>query len=183
VRNRRCRPAVLLDRDGVLNVDHGYVHAAHQIEWVAGAKEAVKLLNDLGYYAFVVNNQAGVAKGLYEEEAVGFLHHWMAEELAACGAAIDDWRHCPFHPEGSVAAYRQSNPWRKPSPGMLLDLFASWPIERRGSFLVGDKVSDIEAAEAAGVPGYLFRGGNLVDFLRERLPGSREAFTEVVGSW
>ena len=181
VPNQRRRPAVFLDRDGVLNVDHGYVHAAHQVKWIAGAKEAVKLLNDRGYYAFVVTNQAGVAKGLYEEEKIGILHRWMAEELATCGAAIDDWRHCPFHPEGSVAGFRASHPWRKPSPGMLLDLFSSWPIERNGSFLVGDKLSDIEAAKAAGVPGYLFRDGNLEAFLRERLPAPRDALTEVAG--
>jgi D,D-heptose 1,7-bisphosphate phosphatase len=169
VPNQRRRPAVFFDRDGVLNVDHGYVHDPRQVEWARGAKDAVKLLNDSGYYTFVVTNQAGVAKGLYEEEAIASLHRWMAEELAVSGAAIDDWRHCPFHPEGSVAAYRGDHSWRKPNPGMLLDLLDRWPIERRGSFLIGDKVSDIEAAEAAGIPGYLFPGGDLADFLREPL--------------
>jgi D,D-heptose 1,7-bisphosphate phosphatase len=167
--SRRRRPAVFFDRDGVLNVDRGYVHAPHQVEWVPGAKQAVKLLNDAGHYAFVVTNQAGVAKGRYEEEAIETLHRWMAEELAAEGAAIDDWRHCPYHPEGSVAAYRVAHPWRKPNPGMLLDLLARWPVRQYGSFLIGDKISDIEAAEAAGVPGYLFEGGDLAAFLRECL--------------
>ncbi len=169
VPNQRRRPAVFFDRDGVLNVDRGYVHAPDQIEWVEGAKAAVKHLNDSGYYTFVVTNQAGVAKGFYEEKAIGGLHRWMAEELAASGAAIDDWRHCPFHPEGSVTAYRAAHPWRKPEPGMLLDLFDRWPIERKGSFLVGDKASDVEAAEAAGLPGYLFPGGDLAAFLRKPL--------------
>ena len=169
VPSQRRRPAVFLDRDGVLNIDHGYVHAAHQVAWVRGAKEAVKLLNDAGRYVFVVTNQAGVAKGLYEEQAIEALHRWMAEELAAEGAAIDDWRYCPYHPEGSVAAYRAAHPWRKPNPGMLLDLLERWPVEREGSFLVGDKISDIEAAEAAGMPGYLFEGGDLTAFVRERL--------------
>lgn len=174
VKRRLRRPAVFLDRDGVLNLDHGYVHAPHQVDWVRGAKQAVKLLNDAGRYVFVVTNQAGVAKGLYEEQAIGTLHRWMAEELAAEGAAIDDWRYCPFHPDGSVAAYCAMHPWRKPAPGMLLDLMERWPVERKGSFLVGDRLSDIEAAEAAGVPGYLFEGGDLAAFLRERL---REAPT------
>ena len=178
VKSRLRRPAVFFDRDGVLNLDHGYVHTPHQVGWVRGAKEAVKLLNDAGRYAFVVTNQAGVAKGLYEEEAIETLHRWMAEELAAEGASIDDWRYCPFHPDGSVAAYRAAHPWRKPSPGMLLDLLARWPVERKGSFLVGDKISDIEAAEAAGIPGYLFEGGDLAAFLRERLRlGRSEAAT------
>jgi D,D-heptose 1,7-bisphosphate phosphatase len=168
VASRRRRPAVFLDRDGVLNIDRGYVHASHQLEWVEGAREAVKFLNDAGYYVFVVTNQAGVAKGLYPEEAIARLHGWMAEELAAAGASIDDWRYCAFHPDGSVAAYRKAHPWRKPSPGMLLDLFDHWPIAREGSFLVGDKATDIAAAEAAGVEGFLFEGGNLKAFLQER---------------
>ena len=174
VPKHRRRPAVFLDRDGVLNLDHGYVHAPYQVEWVRGAKQGVKLLNDAGYYLFVVTNQAGVAKGLYREETLGALHRWMAEELAAVGASIDDWRYCPYHPEGSVAEYRRVHDWRKPNPGMLTDLIAHWPIERKGSFLVGDKVSDIEAAEAAGIPGYLFEGGDLGAFLQERLQIGQE---------
>ncbi len=175
VPSRLRRPAVFLDRDGVLNLDHGYVHAPHQVEWVRGAKKGVKLVNDAGYYLFVVTNQAGVAKGHYGEEAIGTLHRWMAEELAAFGASIDDWRYCPYHPEGIVAEYCLAHDWRKPAPGMLTDLFAHWPIERQGSFLVGDKVSDIEAAEAAGIPGHLFEGGDLAQFLRERLQTGQEA--------
>lgn len=167
------RPAVFFDRDGVLNLDRGYVHAPNQVEWVRGAKRAVKLVNAAGYYAFVVTNQAGVARGLYPEEAVEALHRWMAEEFAAAGAAIDDWRYCPYHPQGSVAAYRAAHPWRKPSPGMLVDLLQRWPVRLEGSFLVGDKISDIEAAEAAGMPGCLFEGGDLAAFVRERLRQSK----------
>jgi D-glycero-D-manno-heptose 1,7-bisphosphate phosphatase len=160
----RKRPAVFLDRDGVLNIDHGYVHAPGEIDWVEGARETVKFFNDAGYFVFVVTNQAGVAKGHYEESAIGVLHGWMAEQLAEVGASIDDWRYCPFHPEGSVAAYRAAHGWRKPNPGMIEDLFAHWPIERDGSFLIGDKESDVQAAEAAGMPGHLFRGGDLMAF-------------------
>lgn len=174
-RRRGSRPAVFLDRDGVLNLDHGYVHAPQQIQWVEGAKEAVKLFNDKGYYVFVVTNQAGVAKGYYGEEAVGALHRWMEREMAKVGAAIDDWRYCPFHPEGVVAAYAQAHHWRKPAPGMILDLLARWPVEQRGSFLIGDKTSDIEAAKAVGIPGYLFRGGDLLAFSREKLAAVAKA--------
>ncbi|MBV9286502.1 MAG: HAD family hydrolase, partial [Hyphomicrobiales bacterium] len=174
-RGRLVRPAVFLDRDGVLNVDRGYVHAPDQIEWVAGAKETVKLFNDKGYYVFVVTNQAGVARGRYEEEAVGALHRWMARELASSAASIDDWRYCPFHPAGSVAAYAAAHPWRKPEPGMILDLLARWPVKRSGSFLIGDKTSDIEAARAAGIPGFLFEGGDLLAFARQRLAQIEEA--------
>ncbi len=161
----RRRPAVFLDRDGVLNLDHGYVHAPERFDWTPGAKQAVKRLNDAGYYLFVVTNQAGVAKGLYGEAEVVDLHRWMARELASVGASIDDWRYCPYHPGGIVEAYRARHDWRKPKPGMILDLLDQWPVEREGSFLIGDKASDIEAAAAAGLPGYLFPGGDLLAFL------------------
>ena len=170
VSRRRRRPAVFLDRDGVLNVDRGYIHTPEQIEWIAGAPEAVKRLNDAGYYVFVVTNQSGVARGLYGESDVVALHRWMARELSASGASVDDWRYCPFHSEGRIEAYRAAHPWRKPSPGMIIDLFEHWPVERDGSFLIGDKPSDIEAAAAAGLPGHLFKGGHLVDFLQSIRP-------------
>jgi D,D-heptose 1,7-bisphosphate phosphatase len=177
VPKQRRRPAIFLDRDGVLNIDRGYVHAPDQVEWVPGAKEAVKLVNDAGYYVFIVTNQASVVKGRYPEEAIGALHRWMAQELVKAGASIDDWRYCLYHPEASLVEYRSAHPWRKPSSGMLLDLFAHWPIEREGSLLIGHKVSDIEAAEAVGVPGHLFEGGDLTAFLRSvlRMGKSRQS--------
>jgi D-glycero-D-manno-heptose 1,7-bisphosphate phosphatase len=167
-RSRRRRPAVFLDRDGVLNVDRGYVHAPDQVEWVPGAKAAVRACNVAGYYVFVVTNQPGVAKGMFGKEVVEHLHRWMGEQLRAEGAWIDDWRYCPFHPEASVAPFRAAHPWRKPNPGMLLDLLDHWPIEKSGSFLIGDKITDIQAAMSAGIAGYLFEGGNLMEFLREK---------------
>jgi D-glycero-D-manno-heptose 1,7-bisphosphate phosphatase len=163
----RHRPAVFLDRDGVLNINHGYVNAPEQVEWVRGAKEAVKLLNDAGYYVFVVTDRAGVAKGRYGG-AVGTLHRWMARELAAAGASIDDWRYCPFHPQGSAAAFRAERHCRKQNQRILLDLFEDWPIKREGSFIVVDKMTEIEATKALGVPGYLFAGGDLATFIKSK---------------
>ena len=161
------RPAVFLDRDGVLNHDDNYVGSPDRFRWIDGAKDAVRLLNDRGYYVFVEPNQAGVARGHYDEESVGTLHQWIGEELRSEGAAIDDWRYCPFHPEGSVERYRSKHPWRKPEPGMILDLMESWPVDREYSILIGDKESDCEAARAAGVRSYLFTGGNLRDFVAD----------------
>ncbi|WP_454917522.1 HAD-IIIA family hydrolase [Xanthobacter sediminis] len=162
---RRRRPAVFFDRDGVLNVDTGYPHAPADITWIAGAKDAVKRFNDLGFYAFVVTNQAGVARGYYPEGDVARLHAWMSEELRAVGASIDDWRYCPFHPEGTVARYTGAHPWRKPAPGMLLDLLAHWPVDTAASLLIGDKASDLQAATGAGIAGHLFTGGDLRTFV------------------
>ena len=159
------RPAIFFDRDGVLNADYGYVHSSDKLEWIAGAKSAVKILNDAGYYVFVVTNQAGVAKGYYKEECVSVLHQFMNRQLIDCGAYIDDWRYCPFHPEAVIPQYKAAHSWRKPEPGMILDLLRAWPIVRDRSFLVGDKQSDIAAAHAAGIDGYLFNGVNLNELI------------------
>ena len=159
------RPAAFLDRDGVLIEDTGYPHDPAAVRWVAGAPEAVARLNREGFFVFVVTNQSGVARGLYPEAQVGALHRWMAARLAEAGARVDAWEHCPHHPDAPLAAFRRDCRRRKPAPGMVEDLLRAWPVERAGSFLVGDKPSDLAAAAAAGLPGHLFPGGNLADFL------------------
>ena len=167
------RPAVFLDRDGVLNVDVGYAHRPEQIEWLPGAHVAVAHLSALGYLVFVVTNQAGVARGYYDEAAVTGLHRWMAAELAASGGRVDDWRYCPTHPDGTVAGYVRTDPWRKPEPGMLLDLMRHHDVDVAGSFLIGDHDSDVEAARRAGIDGYRFDGGDLLVAVTHILAGRR----------
>jgi histidinol-phosphate phosphatase family protein len=171
VPTRLRRPAVFLDRDGVLNEDTGYVHGPADWRWRPGALEAIRLINDAGYYAFVVTNQAGVAHGYYDEAAVDRLHRWMRRELAAIGAHVDDVRYCPFHPEAAVKQYRRISDWRKPGPGMINDLLASWPVDRERSFVIGDRNTDIQAAQAAGLRGYLFDGGDLALTVRSFIDG------------
>lgn len=166
---RLRRPAVFFDRDGVLNVDKAYVHRIQDFEWVPGAREAIKLCNDLGYYAFVVTNQAGVARGYYGIDDVHRLHDWMSAELAAIGAHIDDFQYCPYHEDGTVEAYRRASDRRKPAPGMIVDCLEAWPVRIEGSLLVGDNNRDIVAADAAGIPGHLFGEGDLAAFLRPLL--------------
>ena len=163
---RSRRPAVFLDRDGVLNVDVGYAHRPDQIRWIPGALDTVAHLTALGYLVFVVTNQAGVARGYYDEPAVVALHLWMAARITAAGGRIDGWRYCPSHPDGVVDGYVRVDPWRKPEPGMLLDLLACHDVDVDGSFLIGDRDSDLEAARRAGIAGYRFDGGDLLAFAR-----------------
>ena len=170
---RERKPAVFLDRDGVLNVDHGYVARREDFQWVVGAVAAVRALNEAGYYVFVATNQSGIARGLYAVEDMYKLHEFMTDELARVGARIDDIRFCPFHPEGTIDAYRRASEWRKPGPGMILDLMERWPVDRERSALIGDKEADMEAARAAGIRGLLFTGGNLEDFVRREVLAKR----------
>jgi len=167
------KPAAFLDRDGVVNFDDGYVGTRERFRWIPGAAAAIQKLNEAGYFVFIASNQSGVARGLYSEQQLNELDSWMRAQLAADGARIDDVRYCPFHPDGSVAAYRRDSDWRKPAPGMILDLMRLWPVERAGSFLIGDKPSDMQAAQNAGITGYLFSLGNLADFVAQCLSNQR----------
>nr|WP_321360560.1 HAD-IIIA family hydrolase [uncultured Hyphomonas sp.] len=158
----RVRPAAFLDRDGVLNEDQGYTYRVEDLTWMPGAREAIRLLNDRGYRVIVVTNQAGVARGYYEEEAIGVFHAGMQAQLAEAGAFVDAFYHCPFHADGTVPAYTvEDHPDRKPNPGMILRALSDWQVNRNASFLIGDKPSDMEAARRAGLPGHLYKGGDL----------------------
>ena len=166
------RPALFLDRDGVLNEDQGYVHRWADFRWIPGAREAVAAFNRAGWLVIVVTNQSGVGRGYYTEADMHGLHAQMAEELAQAGARIDAFYFCPHHPEAADECYRHPDPPdRKPNPGMILRALAEWPIDRDRSLLVGDKDSDIEAAQRAGVRALRFTGGDLAAFLAaEGLP-------------
>jgi D-glycero-D-manno-heptose 1,7-bisphosphate phosphatase len=160
------RPALFLDRDGVLNEDRGYVSRWEDFAWVPGAREAVAAFNRAGWLVIVVTNQSGVGRGYYTEADMHALHARMGEELARAGGHIDAFYFAPHHPEAPVESYRHPDPPdRKPNPGMILRALSEWSIDRACSVLVGDKTSDMEAATRAGIRGLLFQGGDLKRFL------------------
>lgn len=171
VRTATVRPAAFLDRDGVLNVDHGYVYRPEQLEWIDGAPEAVRILNEAGYYVFVITNQSGIARGLYDETDLKTFHAHMQENLAAQGAHIDAFYYCPHHPDGSVKAYSLRCHCRKPGTGMLEQAASEWPIDIARSFLIGDRDNDMSAAAAFNIFGIKFNSqtDNLPTLVRREL--------------
>ncbi len=159
-----ARPALFLDRDGVINVDRNYVCRVEDFEWIAGAQDVIRRFNAMGWWVFVVTNQSGIARGYYTEEQMQALHDWMNAELARSGARIDRIYHCPFHEDGVIPRYTKDSYDRKPRPGMLIRAMTDFPVIRERSFLIGDKQADLDAAKSAGVRGFLFAGGDLSAF-------------------
>lgn len=145
------RPAAFLDRDGVLNVDHGYVSRAADFQWLPGVIPALRRLQQAGFVLVVVTNQSGIARGYYSQQDFDLLSAHMLAELAAHGVAAPAVYACPHHPQALLAAYRQDCNCRKPRPGLLLQAVADLHINLAASCLFGDKPSDIAAGRAAGV--------------------------------
>jgi len=141
--------AVFLDRDGTINIEKEYLYQAAEFEFIPGAPEAIKLLNQGGFTVVVVTNQSGVARGYYTEEDVHNLHRHIAVELARSGAHVDEWLYCPHHPSGR-GSYALPCNCRKPLPGMLHEAAARHNINLEESTMIGDKLADIEAGRAAG---------------------------------
>ena len=151
------RKALFLDRDGVININHGYVHTPDTTDWVPGIFELVADAHARGHVCIVVTNQAGIGRGLYDE--AGFLAYtaWMHAQFASRGTPLLATFWCPHHPEAGICDYRVDCDCRKPRPGMLLDAITRFDIDPLRSLMVGDKQGDLDAAAAAGVPARLLR--------------------------
>ena len=147
----RLRPAVFIDRDGVINEERNYVHQISEFAFLPGAIEGLKKLQDLGYALVVVTNQAGIAKGFYTEADFERLTNHMLQKLLKDGVKISGVYHCPHHPNGVVTKFTVFCECRKPRPGMLLRAANDLGVLMEKSILVGDKISDIEAGFAAGI--------------------------------
>ena len=151
------KKAVFFDRDGVLNQDKGYTHRIEDLVWIKGAKKSIKFLKDKGFMVIVVSNQSGVSRGYFFEKDVKKFHNFMNLQLKkTTGATIDDFFYATDHPSNI-------NSRRKPNPTMLIEAIDKYKINKKKCFLLGDKKSDTLAAKKAGIPGFLFKGGDLFD--------------------
>ncbi|MGB0894352.1 MAG: D-glycero-beta-D-manno-heptose 1,7-bisphosphate 7-phosphatase [Parashewanella sp.] len=144
--------AVFLDRDGVINVDHGYVHKVDDFEYIEGVFEACKQLKEMGYKLVVVTNQSGIARGMYSEDDFHTLTEWMDWNFVDKGVELDGIYYCPHHPEKGLGEYKQDCDCRKPKAGMLEAAAKFLKIDFSQSIMIGDKHDDMLAAAAAGVP-------------------------------
>lgn len=145
------RPALFLDRDGVINVDHGYVHRPKEFEFVEGIFELVATANGAGYLVVVVTNQAGIGRGFYSEEQFYALTDWMKTKFSERGGQIDSEYFTPHRPTEGLGIYRQDCECRKPAPGMIFAAMRDFDIDLSKSILVGDALKDVQAADAAGI--------------------------------
>ncbi len=148
---RGLRPAAFIDRDGVINAELGYVWRIEDFHLLPGAVDGLRQLARCGYALVVVTNQAGIAKGRYDEAAYQKLTAHMRGLLAAQGAALAGVYHCPHHPQGTVPAYTRECDCRKPAPGLLLRAARELGLDLARSVLVGDKTTDTQAGRAAGL--------------------------------
>lgn len=147
-----CR-VIFLDRDGTMNREVNYLHRPEDLELLPGAAEAVRRFNEAGYQVIVVTNQAGVARGYYTEQDVAALHEYMNGVLKRSGAHVDGFYYCPHHPEYGIGAYRTVCHCRKPETGMfeMAERQFKEGINKAESYMIGDKLLDVEAGRRYGV--------------------------------
>ena len=151
--------ALFLDRDGVINIDSGYVHKKENFIFLEEIFEVVSYANKNGYLVIVITNQAGIARGLYTEDEFHLISEWMKKEFNKKNCNIDDIFFSPYHPEHGKGKYKLNSILRKPSPGMLIMAKQKYEIDMKSSILIGDKITDIQAGNRAGV-GTLILYGN-----------------------
>lgn len=155
------RKALFLDRDGVINVNHGYVHTPERTEWVPGIFDLVAAAQRSGYLVVVVTNQAGIGRGYYDEDAFLRYTAWVHAQFAAKGTPLLATYWCPHHPDAGLGSYRAACSCRKPEAGMLLGAMHAFDIEPGASLMLGDSETDLKAARAAGVRARLVPGDRL----------------------
>lgn len=143
--------ALFLDRDGIINVDKDYVYRVEDFEFINGIFELAAAARHQGYLIVVITNQSGIGRGLYTEEDFNHLTRWMTAEFAKREIAIAGVYYCPFHPQAGTGIYKRDSFDRKPNPGMILRARDELDLDLANSALIGDKLSDMEAGQVAGV--------------------------------
>ena len=146
----RGRKALILDRDGVVNREKGYLYRAAEVEFLPGVWELCREARDKGYVIVIVTNQSGIARGFYSEDDLRALMEWMGERFVEQGVEMAAYYYCPHHPEGT-GEYKKECWERKPAPGMLLRAAEELHLDLGRSVMVGDRCSDVRAAHGAGV--------------------------------
>lgn len=153
------QPAVFLDRDGVVIEDSHYLGDVRRVQLIPGSAEAIAALNRAGWPVVIVTNQSGVGRGLFTEADVEDIHSHITELLWGYGAKVDAFHYCPHHPEAEVPAYRKACACRKPQPGMLVQAAEDLGLDLAASWMIGDRVTDLEAGAAVGCRTVLLRSG------------------------
>lgn len=164
---------IFLDRDGTLNEEVNYLYKPKDMILIQGTAEAVRLLNQAGYRVVVVTNQAGVARGYYTEQDVVLLHEYMNEQLKKQGAHIDHFFYCPHHPTAGIGRYRRECRCRKPSQGLLEAAETYYEVDKAHSYMIGDKLADIEAGQRYGIHTALLGTGYGAESHREQLESGK----------
>ena len=156
MRSSTLQKALFLDRDGIINVDHGYVSKIEDFEFSKGIFKITKLFQEAGYRLFVITNQSGIGRGYYTEADFQILTEWMIRKFAERGIVIDELFYCPHTPKEFCRC-------RKPNIGMIEACLSKYPISLKESWMIGDKESDIELAHNAGIENTIFIGENPPD--------------------
>lgn len=166
----KSRSALILDRDGVINEDFGYVHSMKNFQWIKYAKETIKLANDLGLLVIVITNQSGIARGLYTEEIFQKFTKEINNQLIESGAHIDATYYCPHHPKEGNGKFKRNCNCRKPKPGLLRRAISDWNLDPKKCFLIGDRETDILLAKKCNISSYLFssKTDNLLNIFKNK---------------
>ena len=153
------KKAVFLDRDGTINVDHGYLYRREDFIYTEGAVEALRILEELGYLLIIVTNQSGIARGYYSEEDFDKLNQWMLRDLAQKGVRVAKTYFCPHYPQGKIERYAVECECSKPGTGMFRKAQKEWDLDMEQSFAVGDRLRDLSICYEYGVQG-IWLGGD-----------------------
>ena len=154
LKNYFKKPAAFLDRDGVINHDFGYVHKKKDFKFKKGVIEGLKYLSKKNYLIFIVTNQAGIAKGIFKEEDFLKLQFYVSKKLFKHNVLINDVQYCPYHPKGNVSKFRKKTNLRKPGNQMIKNIFNKFIIDKKKSFMIGDKISDKKCANKSNIKFY-----------------------------